>query len=217
MSWLRIERYVGDGEPTLSAARPGPQNHEQLGNTDVRNSPMLCQQCGAAPCEPVCPVLATYHSPSGLNGMIYNRCIGTRYCSNNCPYKVRRFNWFDYQIETWPRADAADAQPRRHRARPGRDGEVHLLHPAHPGRAAWRRRREGKPTARRRRDPDRLPADLPDRRDPLRQPEGREQQRAARPPQQGAGRAYHALHVLNTRPAITYLARVRREGEDHSA
>ncbi len=102
MAWLRIERFVGDGEPTLQAGRPGPQNHEQLGKTDIRNSPMLCQQCGAAPCEPVCPVLATYHTPSGLNGMIYNRCIGTRYCSNNCPYKVRRYNWFDYQIETWP-------------------------------------------------------------------------------------------------------------------
>ena len=141
MSWLRIERYVGDGEPKLQAARPGPQNNETLGNTDVRNSPMLCQQCGAAPCEPVCPVLATYHSPSGLNGMIYNRCIGTRYCSNNCPYKVRRFNWFDYQIETWPEPMPLMLEPGRHRARPGRDGEVHLLRPAHPGGAPERQGR----------------------------------------------------------------------------
>jgi molybdopterin-containing oxidoreductase family iron-sulfur binding subunit len=208
MSWLRIERWVGDGEQELRAGRPPREDHEQLGRIDVRNSPMLCQQCGAAPCEPVCPVLATYHSPEGLNGMIYNRCIGTRYCSNNCPYKVRRFNWFDYAIERWPeplplmlnpdvtvrgqgvmekctfcvqRIDLA-RQTAKDAGRPIADGEVTpACAQTCPSQAI-------------------VFGNLRD-----------EKSRAVAIGRENEVRAYHALHVLNTRPSVGYLARVLRE------
>ncbi len=85
LSWMRIERYFEETEDG------------QLERTGFL--PMLCQQCGQAPCEPVCPVYAAYHTPDGLNGQVYNRCVGTRYCANNCPYKVRYYNWFSWE---WP-------------------------------------------------------------------------------------------------------------------
>ena len=82
MSWMTIERY-----------------HDEKRLERVMFQPMLCQHCDNAPCESVCPVYAPYHNPEGLNTQIYNRCIGTRFCSQNCPYKVRRFNWFTWE---WP-------------------------------------------------------------------------------------------------------------------
>jgi len=206
MAWLRIDRYIGDGEPTLEAGRNPIRSREQLGESDVRNAPMLCQQCGSAPCEPVCPVFATYHNEEGLNGMVYNRCIGTRYCANNCSYKVRKFNWYDYQIETWPdpmplmlnpdvtvrgqgvmekctfcvqRIQEA-RQVAKDEGRPIADGEVKTAcQQSCPTQAIH----------------------FGNAKDP--------NSEVAR--QAGdAVRGYHALHDLNTRPAVTYLAQVDR-------
>jgi len=208
MSWLRIERWLGDGEVDYSEGteRRLRPSHEKLGHVDVRHSPMLCQQCGSAPCESVCPVLATYHNPEGLNGMIYNRCVGTRYCSNNCPYKVRRFNYFDYSQTSWPgllylmanpdvtvreqgvmekctfcvQRIAAARQTAKDESRTIRDGEVQTAcQQACPTQA-------------------------------IRFGNLKDEASAVSKKADDAQRGYRALHVLNTRPAITYLAEVTR-------
>jgi molybdopterin-containing oxidoreductase family iron-sulfur binding subunit len=207
MSWIRIERYIGHGEPELVSGREHPaRNREKLGQVDVRHSPMMCQQCGSAPCEPVCPVLATYHNEEGLNGMVYNRCVGTRYCAVNCPYKVRRFNFFDNALTKWPepmrfglnpdvtvrvqgvmekctfciqRIQAA-RQVAKAQGRPIGDGEIVLAcQQACPTQAIQ----------------------FGNLRDPSSQ--------VSKTGSEGR-RAYHALHALNTRPAVTYLAKVVR-------
>ena len=207
MAWLRIERWVGDGNREGGLDRhpifPAAESSETI---DIRHAPMLCQQCGAAPCEPVCPVIATYHNDDGLNGMIYNRCIGTRYCANNCPYKVRKFNWFDFALERLPdpmqlmsnpdvtvrgqgvmekctfcvqRVSAA-RQIAKDENRPIKDGEVTTAcAQACPTRAITFGNLK-----------DTASAVVKAGSDPV--------------------RGYHALHELNTRPAVTYLAKVTR-------
>jgi MoCo/4Fe-4S cofactor protein with predicted Tat translocation signal len=101
LHWLRIDRYFSSKPGTRSFADvfkkdEAQQFDEWIDDVQAVNQPMLCQHCEAAPCESVCPVNATAHDHEGLNVMVYNRCVGTRYCSNNCPYKVRRFNYLDY-------------------------------------------------------------------------------------------------------------------------
>ncbi|MFN2572464.1 MAG: molybdopterin-dependent oxidoreductase [Gemmatimonadales bacterium] len=194
MSWLRLERYW------LTDDAGEPQG--------AVNQPMLCQQCGNAPCEPVCPVFAAYHTPDGLNGQVYNRCVGTRYCSNNCPYKVRYFNWYNYAerdgtYEAWPEPLSMLLNP---------DVTVREKGVMEKCTFCVQRIRGAQNQARLEdrnvRDGDIMTAcqqtcpsdaivfgDLNDRR-------SRVYELAGNP------RGYHVLAGLNTKPAITYLARV---------
>ena len=117
MHWLRIERFWVGEYPEVR----------------VRFLPVLCQHCHDAPCEPVCPVYASYHNPDGLNGQVYNRCVGTRYCGNNCPYAVRVFNFHDHE-HAWPSPLENQLSPDITIRKPWGDGKVFFLHSTHsPG------------------------------------------------------------------------------------
>lgn len=189
MSWMRIERYFEGGE-----------NGEPFKASVI---PMLCQHCDNAPCEPVCPVYAAYHTADGLNGQVYNRCVGTRYCANNCPYKVRYYNWYAYAKKAFPEPLNLQLNPEvtvrargvmekctfciqrirgaQHQARledrPLRDGDVVT--------ACAQACPSGAITFGNMKDP------------------AAKVVKAAQNP-----RGYHVLEEINVRPAVTYLAKV---------
>ncbi len=210
MTWLRIDRWIGDGEaPFLGETGRivKAESREKLGEVDVRNVPYMCQQCGAAPCEPVCPVIATYHNEEGLNAMVYNRCIGTRYCANNCPYKVRRFNYWDNQLTKWPSPMELGLNP---------DVTVRGQGVMEKCTFCVQRvqfaRQTAKNTDRNALIPDGAVQTACQQTCPsnaitfgnLRDDASAVSKRA------DDKRGYHALHVLNTRPSVTYLAKVAR-------
>jgi molybdopterin-containing oxidoreductase family iron-sulfur binding subunit len=192
-AWMRLDLY----------------HSGEAGSPESAFEPMLCQHCEAAPCETVCPVLATVHSSDGLNDMVYNRCVGTRYCANNCPYKVRRFNWFQYSDKLANKVEKQDPLPM-------------LLNPDVGVRTrgvmekcsfcVQRIRAEVNSRTERVKDghiqtacQQSCPADAIIFGD-LNDPESRVAQLS------GASTGFRVLELLNTKPAVTYLPRVRNKG-----
>jgi anaerobic selenocysteine-containing dehydrogenase/Fe-S-cluster-containing dehydrogenase component len=196
MTWLRIERYWegGDSDHTLEA----------------RVIPMLCQHCANAPCETVCPVYASYHTADGLNGQVYNRCVGTRYCSNNCPYKVRYFNWYAYAKKAFPEPLNLQLNPDvTVRARGVMEKCTFCVQRIrsvqNQARMENRAVADGEVVTA---CAQACPSDaivFGNRADP----ESRVSRTAS------DKRGYHVLEDVNTRPAITYLAKVLHRSEAH--
>ncbi len=195
LTWMRIERYWEGGE------EPGEP-------VSARFIPMLCQHCANAPCEPVCPVYAAYHTPDGLNGQVYNRCVGTRYCANNCPYKVRYFNWYKYNEVAWPEPLHLQLNPDvTVRARGVMEKCTFCIQrirgAQNQARLEDRPLRDGEFTTA---CAQACPSDaivFGNVQDPA--------SRVARVKQDRRG--YHVLEDINVRPAITYLAKVLHSGE----
>jgi molybdopterin-containing oxidoreductase family iron-sulfur binding subunit len=193
MHWLRVERFLD-----------GPFDENNAGQPVEGFIPMMCQQCGNAPCEPVCPVYATYHTEDGLNSMVYNRCVGTRYCLNNCSYKVRRFNWYKWD---WPEPSNWQLNP---------DVTVREVGVMEKCTFCVQRVREGQNNAK---DEGRLVADgevqpacassCPTKAITFGNLKDHSSEVAKK---HNSSRSYKVLDVeLNTQPAIAYLARVRNE------
>ena len=192
MQWLRIDTYF---EGDLAA----PRAHFQ---------PMACQHCENAPCEQVCPVGATVHTPEGLNMMVYNRCVGTRYCSNNCPYKVRRFNFLlysDYETESLKLMRNPDVTVR---SRGVMEKCSYCVQRIQEAKIKADKENRNDP---RRRNRDRVPAGLPGHRHRLRQ-----HQRSREPGIKAARaqRNYQVIADMNTRPRTTYLAEVLNPNQE---
>jgi molybdopterin-containing oxidoreductase family iron-sulfur binding subunit len=191
MHWIRIDRYYDGGENSAA------------GSPNVVHEPMLCQHCDSAPCETVCPVQATNHGADGINQMAYNRCVGTRYCANNCPYKVRRFNYLDFTGET-PESMQLAFNPEV-TVRPRGVMEKCTFCVQRIRNADQVAKREGRPL----RDKDVVPACgaacpasaivFGDISDP-----NSEVSKLSR-----SNRGFHVLEELGTKPAVTYLAALK--------
>ncbi len=215
MHWIRIDRYYssqpGDSIDDLEVAAENPE---------VTFQPLMCQHCNNAPCETVCPVLATTHSSEGLNQMTYNRCVGTRYCSNNCPFKVRRFNWFKYFD-----SDDFDYNFNNDLGKMVINPEVTVRSRGVIEKCSMcvQRIQEGKLNAKkeRRRTVDgdintacaqTCPTNAITFGD-MNDPESRISQVLE---VEREGRAFHMLEEINVRPQISYLTKIRNKEEDES-